>query len=280
MSATLAGELPVYELEILATEIAFEVRVNDLPALRLPVGRVQTTFDVNPYVEQGKNTLSVVVKPRVRGRDFSEHASCKVQLRRKPHPESDAAEVIGTLVFSGYGVNAVTGFAQSTGAAGGGPIEVERFGAKGILGFVLDPPFGPWAWSTAEKLIPTEQLRAEVLAELRRIHGLLARRDAATLMARCALQAADYQQAYYLPSLEQAYELLGISALLLDPTIEVDPFPDAILTLELLGGGRLVQLVDDDGNSPLRIRSTEVPEMRGRFNAVLCRTAQGWQIAR
>lgn len=280
MTAALEREMPVYELEILATEVAFEVRVNDQPVLRMPVGRVQTTFDVNPHVETGQNSLSLTVRPRTRGRDFSEHAACKVALRRRPHPESDVIEAIGTLVFSGYGTQAVTGFAQSTPAAGGGPVDVERFGARATLGFVLPSAFEPWGWTTTQALLPTEALRAEVLEEYKLIHGLLARHDGAALMAKCALQAADYQRAYYLPTLDDAHRLLGIAQLLSDPSVEVEPFPDSILTLELHGSRRLVELVDADAKSPLRLRSSDEPKMVGRFNAVLCKTGEGWQIAR
>lgn len=280
MSDSLARETPVFELEVIATDVAFEIRVNDLPVLRMPAGRIQTVFDVNPNVQEGENTLSLTVKPRTRGRDFSENASCKVELRRRPSPESEAAEAIGTLVFSGYGTGAVTGFAESTGAKGGGPVHVERFGARATLGFVAAVPFGPWGWAACAKLAPTEQLRAELTAEMHRIHGFLARKDGAALSRLCALQAADYQQAYYLPSLEEAHSLLGIGQLLSDPSIEIEPFPDSILTVEILGGGRLVQLVDDEGKSPLLLRSTDAPEMVGRFTCVLCRTDQGFQIAR
>lgn len=280
MSTLPARERTVYELEILATEVTFEVRVNDQPVLRIPAGRVQTAFDVNPYVQTGDNTLSLTVRPRSRGKDFSEHASCKVDLRRRSDPESDAVVTMGTLVFSGYGTNAVTGFAQSTPAAGGGPIQVERFGARGTMGFVLDSAFDPWAWTTADKLDPTEALRAEVLEEYRKIHALLVARDTAGLLSRCALQAADYQRAYYLSSLEEAQALLGIGQLLGDPSVSVEPFPDSILNLELHGDGRLVELVDAEGKSPLRLSSSDAPQMVGRFNCVLCRWGGAFQIAR
>lgn len=280
MSQSLALSTPVFELEVVATDVAFEIRVNDIPALRMPVGRVQTTFDVNPLVEDGPNTLSLTVKPRVRGKDFSEHASVRAELRVRPTPDSDMFDRIGTLIFSGYGVDAITGFADSTPARGGGPIDVERFGARATLGFQAAAPFAAWSWSTAERLSPTEQLRAELLAEMHRIHGHLARRDIAALSRLCALQAADYQRAYFLSSLEEAHRMLGIAQILSDPTLEVAPFPDSILTVELLGGGRLVQLVDAEGKSPLMLTSTESPQMVGRFTTLLCKTDQGFQIAR
>ena len=50
--------------------------------------------------------------------------------------------------------------------------------------------------------------------------------------------------------------------------------------VELLGGGRLIQLVDENGDSPLRLRVRSVPKMVGRFVCVFCRTAGGLRIAR
>lgn len=116
---------------------------------------------------------------------------------------------------------------------------------------------------------PDEQLRAELLAEMRRIHGLLVRRDGEALARLCALQARDYQRAYYLSSLDEAHRMLGLGQLLSDPSIEFEPFPDSILHVEILGGGRLVQLVDSEGKSPLLLRSSEAPEMVGHLGGAL-----------
>ncbi|MBK8258846.1 MAG: hypothetical protein IPK82_40080 [Polyangiaceae bacterium] len=270
----------VFEVEIVAAEVAFEVRVNDLPVLRAPLSRVQTRFDINPYVESGKNSLSLTVRPRTRGRDFSEHAACTVTLFQKPNPESEDATSIGTLHFSGYGHDAVTGFGQSVRPTGGDPIEVERFGAKATLTCDLETSFPPWSWSEAEKLTPTEALRAEILAEYHHVHALLAAKDLTGLSARCALQERDYQYAYYLNSAAEARKMLGIEQLVADQTIEAEPFPNTVLTLELLGNGRLVQLVEPDGKSPLRLRATDSPKMVGRFNCVFCKVGGGWQIVR
>lgn len=278
--SAIVTEAPVFELSVIATDVSFEIRVNDVPVLRMPVGRVQTVFDINPQIVDGDNALSLTVKPRTRGRDFSEHAACRVELRRRPHPDSETAEPIGALVFSGYGTGAVTGFAESASARGGGPVDVERFGARATLRFPVKSPFGEWEYTKCQKLAPTEDLRAELLAEMKRIHALLARRDGAALQALCELQAADYQRAYYLPSIQEARRFLGIDQLLADPGVEIEPFPDSILQVELLAGGRLVQLVDDDGKGCLRLRSTESPALSGRFTCILCKTARGYQIAR
>jgi len=275
-----APQVPVFELEVSAMDVTFEARVNDLPVLRMPAGSMHTIFDVNPYVQEGENALSLIVRPRAPGRDFSEHAACSLTVRRRPSPGAEEAQPLGTLAFTGFGAQPVTGFEESAPAAGDPPVEVERFGTKGTLSFLTDAPFGPWAWSSADKLAPSEQLRSEVLAQVRKVHALLAGRDGPKLAAWCALQAEDFQKAYGLSSLDHAHRLLGIAQLVADLSISVEPFPESILTLEILGGGRLVHLVDDEGKSPLTLRSKAVPKMLGRFNCVFCKTAAGWQIAR
>jgi hypothetical protein len=273
-SALKTPTVPVFELEVVAQDVTFEVRVNDVPVLRMPAGSLQTAFDVNPYVLDGDNSLSLTVRPEAPARDFSELSRCSLTVRRKTSPEAETGVTLATLAFTGYGPHPLTGFGLDA------PVQVERFGARGSVPFVTRTPFGPWAWASAAKLVPSERLRAEVLGEMRKAHALMAARDGAKLAAWCALQAQDFQRAYGLASLAEATRMLGVARFVGDPTISAEPFPDTILTLELLGGGRLVQLVDDDGKSPLMLRSIEAPAMVGRFNCVFCKTAAGWQIAR
>lgn len=271
-------EIPVYEIDISASNIAFEVRINDIPVLRLPAGRVRTAFDVNTCVVDGDNTVSLLLRPR--GRDFSPHAECSVEVRRRARPNAEEAEDLGTLTFSAEAVPAATGFDPSSPVEGCGPVQVERWGVRGTMKFVAEGAFGPWSFSEAEVLAPSEALRAEVLDAYRAIHALLSSRSAAKLTAWCALQIADLRRAYALPSEEHARRMLGIAQLLADPSISIDPFPGSLLGLEVVAGGRLVHLVDAEGKSPITLRSKDAPSAVGRFTCMLCKTGDGWQIAR
>lgn len=280
MTRAAPGERPVFEIALESAGIACEVRVNDVPVLRLPGGRVSTQFDVNPHVITGKNTLSLVVRPEQGEGDFGATAACSAELRRRRAADAEEAEVVAALVFDGVAGDVAAGFDRSPGHATEAPPVVSRMGTRATQSFDLVTPFPPWFWLSALKIEKTEAVRAEVLAEYRRIWRLLQARDVGALVQACALQARDYQEAYYLPTTTAANELLGVAQVIGDPDVEVEEFPEAALNLEILGGGRLAQLVDDEGRSPLRLRVRSASNLAARFNAVLCRAAGGWAIAR
>lgn len=274
------GDGPVFELEVQATLLRVELRVNDVPVLRLPGGHVTTIFDVNPHVITGQNALSLIVRPERRGQEFDRHASCWVSFRRRPSVNDPQAERLATLVFEGPGANAATGFEKSPGYGTVTPPVLEPRGLRATQTFDLDTPFAPWTWMTAPPITVTESVRSELLIAMRRVHALMKARDIPGLTRECEQQARDWQQAYYLPSEEAAMRLLGVPQTFADGDVEVEDFPDGHFEVELLGGGRLIQLVDENGDSPLRLRVRSVPKMVGRFVCVFCRGAGGFRIAR
>jgi hypothetical protein len=262
---------PYYGITIMSHDVASEIRVNDVPVLRLPGSHVETSFDVNPFMQAGPNTLSVHVRPSAGAASFGAQASCSAELVVKPDRKSEDATPLAKLAFE-------VGLAPSQ-FVGGTPT-VQAGPTSASVSFDHAAPFGPWSWAQATELNATEALRAEVLATYRQIHQLLVARDSATLLRACDGQARDFQAAYGLPDLASAQRMLGISETLSDPNISIEDFPPEILTLELLGGRRLVQLVDALGKSPLRLRLGKDSAMVGRFNVVLCRMGSTWMIAR
>lgn len=264
---------PYYGISIVNHDLSLEVRVNDVPVLRLPGGHVETSFDVNPYMQSGANALSLHVRPPAGSDGFGARSSCSAELVVAPEPKSDDRTQLARLAFEAP--QGPTGFEAS------GPSTVVSPGPLiATQTFDHAAPFGPWSWSSATELRATEALRAEVLATYRHIHQLLVARDVNTLLRACDGQARDWQVAYGLPDLPTAQRRLGIAETLSDANVSIEDFPDDVLTLELLGGNRLVQLVDGAGKSPLRLRMASNADMVGRFNVVLCRTGSTWMIAR
>lgn len=274
------GDGPVFELVVEATELRVELRVNDVPVLRLPGGKVSTVFDVNPQVVTGENTLSLIARPPRRGQEWSPHATCSVSLRRRPAVKDERAETLATLVFDGQGANASNGFERSPGYATEIPPSVEPFGVQATQRVLLETPFSPWSWMTAPPMEVTESLRSELFTAYQRVHRMMRARDIAGLAAECAHQAEDWQQAYYLPDHASAVRLLGLPQTFSDPDVEVADFPDTHLEVQLLGHGRLIQLVDANGDAPLLLHVRGVKNMTGRFVAIFCRTAGGLRMAR
>lgn len=275
-----SGDGPVFELAVKATEIRLELRVNDVPVLRLAGGQASTVFDVNPHVINGENTLTMIVRPLQRGEEFRRHASAEVTFHKRLSVSDQTIEPLATLVFEGPGANAATGFEKSPGYATVIPPVLEPMGLRAIQKFEVSAPFAPWSWMTAPPIVVTESLRSELFTAVRRVHALMKARDIAGLSRECEHQAADWQQAYYLPSEAAAIRMLGVPQTFADQDVSVEDLPDGHFEVELLGGGRLIQLVDHNGDSPLRLRVRSVPKMVGRFVCVFCRTAGGLRIAR
>lgn len=271
MSAT-----PYYQLAVTAHDVRCEIRLNDVPVLRLPGGHVETAFDVNPYVLAGANLLSLRVSEAEDKASYSPASAVSVRLGVRDAVEAprESTRELAALRFAAPGDDP-----DAFEASPNDP-EVTIRGFEGSTTVDLDVPFGPWFWLASPELEPTEALRAEVMAMYRRMHAMLDARDATALQQGCARQAEDWQMAYGLPDLDAAQRMLGIAETLADPDVAVEPFPDAALTMELLGDRRLVQLVDDEGHSPLRLRMRSSDDMIGRFNVVLCRAGGGWVIAR
>ncbi len=266
--------VPYYGIAVANHDLAVEIRVNDLPVLRLPGGHVETRFDVNPYIQAGPNTLSLAVRAPADSPGFGPRSRCAVELVVKDAPQAEAATPLASLVFEAP-TGAASGFEPSPGAPA-----VELTGLRAIQRFDHAAPFGPWSWADAPELAATEAVRAEVLAFYRQVHALLVARDLPALLRLCEGQARDWQVAYGLPDLATAQRLLRIAETLADPDVGVEDVPEEVLTLELLGERRLVQLVDGEGKSPLRLRMASNPDLRGRFNVVLARAGASWAIAR
>ncbi|MCA9654372.1 MAG: hypothetical protein KC501_30910 [Myxococcales bacterium] len=50
--------------------------------------------------------------------------------------------------------------------------------------------------------------------------------------------------------------------------------------LQILGFGRLARLVDEQGRDPIVLTVAGVPNMTGRFTALLCRRNGAWTMIR
>lgn len=271
---------PIFNLSVESVNVISEIRVNDIPVLRLPGGVMRMEFDVNPYVMTGTNTLTLIVRPNHHGEFFGDQASARVSLRRKFTPQDESFDTLATLDFNGPRGDVAHGFEQSPGYVTTNAPVIERLGLRATQSFELQTPFPAWCFANTPKFERTESLRAELLDTYRYVHSLLVARDIQALESACVMQARDYQAAYGLPDLQAAYKVLSIAQFISDPDIVIEDFPASILDVELLAQGRLVQLVDAEGKSPLRLSVHSAPELSGRFNVVFTRTMRGLAIAR
>jgi len=274
---------PVYEVAVQTSGLDLEVRVNDVPVMRVPGGHVETGFDVNPHVVTGINQLGVIVRPPAKTGQYEPAATCTITLRVRDAPGSSIVEERGTLRFAVPQIEADTAFEGSTTPEGAEPVVEVAAGdvVRARIQVMLATPFAPWSWLQADMLTDTTDTFDEVLDQTKALWSLIQAKDVPALEAACAEQAGDWQTAYYLPDEATGQQMLGVSKTLGDPDVVPMPFPDPDgLSLQILGFGRLAQIVDADGKGPITLSVKNVATMTGRFNVILCRRDGAWTMIR
>lgn len=95
--------VPLYEVSVQVSGLDAEIRVNDVPVMRVPGGHVETKLDVNPHVVTGMNHLGMVVQPSAELGHYPTGARAEITLRVLPVAGQPMAETTvpqgGTLIF-------------------------------------------------------------------------------------------------------------------------------------------------------------------------------------
>lgn len=274
---------PVFEVAVNTSGLDLEVRVNDVPVMRVPGGHVESTFDVNPHVVTGINQLGAIVRPPAKTGQYPPQGQCRVELRVRDTPGGSVVDERGALVFAVAEIEADAAFSGSHTPEGTEPMVQVGAGdvVRARIEVQLRTPFAPWSWLGADMLTDTPQTFDAVLDQTRALWDLIQAQDVPALEAASAEQARDWQTAYYLPDESAGQQMLGIARTLGDPDVVPMPFPDpGSLSLEILGFGRLAQLVDDRGKGPITLSVKGVPAMTGRFNVLLCKRDEAWAMIR
>lgn len=274
---------PVYEIAVNTSGIDLEIRVNDVPVLRVPGGHVETTFDVNPQVVTGINQLGAIVRPPAKTGEYHPQGQCTIELRVRDAPGGAVVDDRGSLSFSVSEIEADAAFSGSRTPEGAEPVVAVGTGdvVQARIPVMLQTPFAPWSWLSADILTDEPETFAAVLDETKKLWSLIQAKDVPALQAAAAEQARDWQAAYYLPDEASGQRMLGIADTLGDPDVVPNPLPDeGALSLQILGFGRLAQLVDEHGKGPISLSVKGAPQMTGRFVALLCRRDGAWTMIR
>ncbi len=237
-----------------------EIRVNDIPVFATDVSTSRVDFEVplNPLVFTGENSLVVKILP-AQASDQSPsygldnaHVECSVTLCRRPYArEMTERTALASIVFRG---GDPTGFgASSLEGDGAGPLQHVYEPAQHALAartVVMQTPFPEWRWVRAPAIEPTSVTFRELLAENQRFWNALRNRDTAELRAIMAVNARELQSAYYLPTLDDAWRVIGIEELMRNPEAQLKPMPTDVKA-EIFANGRMARVVTDDGASPI-----------------------------
>jgi len=274
---------PVFEISVTTSGLDLEVRMNDVPVMRVSGGHVESTFDVNPHVVTGMNHLGAIVRPSAKTGQYLPAAQATIVLRVRDAPGGRVVEDRGTLVFAAPELQAGTAFSGSSTPEGAQPVVQVGVGdvVRARIPVALMTPFPPWSWLSADTLTDEPATFDAVLDQTRALWSAIQAKDVPTLEAAAAAQAKDWRLAYYLPDEATAQRMLGVAQTLGDPDVQAQPFPDpGALSLELLGFGKLAHLVDAEGKGPITLGVKGNPRMTGRFTAIFCRHGDAWTMIR
>lgn len=306
------SDQPVFKLGIDAASCRFEVRLNDIPILASDAALpFDVEFPVSEWIVRGPNRLAVLVqpaavwdddgneRPELEAFDAAESA-LRLTLWVKPNgaPRSQR-QAITTMQFVAREVDPP--MQGHEGSAAGGRLDSRReFRLDDAVGDVLvseltferddDPPhdvfmfrdiglrspFAPWSWLRGDRIEDDDDTRDALVAEYRRVWGLLLARDTAAIEQLQRTKAAEYQAAYYLDA-AQLRDAMPLADLMQSEELRLQPLGEDV-ELRVFGDGRLAKLVDEDGDSPVVfVRDGEV----GYFvELTYCRAQGAWQLVR
>lgn len=315
MTIELADQ-PVFKLGIDAGSCRFEVRLNDVPIMASDMALpYDVEFPVSEWIVHGPNRLAAVVEPPpVFDEDGEEVEALErfdprqsalrltLSVKRNGAP-SQQRQTVTTMEFAARsGVTRREDVEQAfEGSAPGGRLDSRR-------GFVRDDtqwdvivsgvdfevddepphgvfmrrdigmasPFPQWAWLSGQSIKDDDATRYALLAEYRRVWGLLQARDVAAVERLFSLKATEYRAAYYLDD-AQLRDALPVVDLMQSDELTLQPF-DSDVDLEVFGDGRMARLVDEEGDSPLLLVSAE--GVAYYVGLTYCRIDGRWQLVR
>ncbi len=276
-------ERPYYTLEIQSAGCQYDVRVNDVSIARDTEGLASTTeYPVSQYVLTGENAVSLRLKARDGGAEFSERSRCRATLFCREDGASQAArERLTSLEFTGAAARTGRGVEPSPDLPDQPPPTAETADDGAVLArrvVTLETPFPQWLWLTAQPLEATPDTRRQLEAVYRQLWGLLRTDQRDALNTLSSVKAQELSAAYYLTP-AQARAWVGFEPMLDDPEAVLDELDFDGLELEIFGQGRLAHLADEEGDGPIVF--TDKDQTIGRYiRTSFCRTPSGWTLIR
>lgn len=203
---TVPESKPMYTVSIEAHNVAYELRVNDIPVLNsgTDASGELSGYPINPWLINGKNTVSVrLLKVENSTTDPNDPKWCKVVVSG-PHPMGKPGP---TLVEVQVKPAPKTGPDRSS----------SREGSFSVALTYPNP-----VWATSAKIGKDAATQKLILDQFREFHRLLTKKDLDGVMQFSAVKTREFSQAIYDPSYEasqkkdfkaqfaSAGELLGI----------------------------------------------------------------------
>jgi len=260
---------PYFTIQLSATGFEYDLRVNDVP-LDKGAGSVEVELPLNQWVFSGTNHLSA----RLFGPEFSEGASLRAEVftRQSGTPESTREALAKFSLNLVNGVPCLSDVDEENITTEAKLIQENKNEWKAELTFELETPFKRWLWLDGASIDMDEATHRSLLVAYHDFWRRLNAKDmegVATAMHDAALENLE---AYYLTSLKESLADLEIEDLITDPTVQLAPFEDLELQLEIFGNKRLARLVEKGGESPIKFLQQG---MTIHVDMMFCRTSSG-----
>ena len=242
LEVTLPVLKPMYTVSIEARNVAFELRVNDIPVMRNEndASTAMSGYPINPWLVGGRNIVSVRILPVEESTtDPNDPKYCRVVVSgpkdgATPGPVLARVEVKPTT---------------TPGPDRSSPTE-------GSFSVVLGYP-AP-AWATATKIGKDAATQALILDRYREFHRLLGKKDLDGVMQFSAAKFTEFSQAMDDPtfassrkeSFEEQFAKPG-------ELIDIDAQAKNGLRYEYFFGDRLVSIKNDEDDSIIQFYGSE-----------------------
>lgn len=274
-------EQPIFSVLIRSVGCWYDVRVNDIPVNRhRELGNVTLDVPASTSVFTGDNVLTAVVESdEPEEGKFNADARCEVSLCiRELEGDPRQREMVDGIVFRAADIEPEggSGVESSPNMDGEHTPEAERLDETTVRVtrvIPLETPFAPWAWLSAPPVGEEDQAKAQLIIACRKFHSVLAEKNADAVTELTRTKAHEFGIAYYGDD-EEGHEFIEFRQKMSDPDLELWPFEDDELTLEVLADGRMARLLTYRGTGPIIYKVKDQP-IASYMNTVYCRDKKG-----
>ena len=232
---------PMYTVRIEARNVAYELRVNDIPVLTVTedASSVIAGYPINPWLISGRNTVQVRILPVENSTtDPADPKFCQV-------------------VISGPMEGGKPGAALASVEARPGVSEAGRSPSKEASFSVVLPWPAP-AWATSAKIGRDAPTQALILAQYREFHRLLAKKDLDGVMRFSAAKFKEFSHSMddptFVPSRRKAFEEQFATP---GKLIDIDEQAKNGLRFEYYFDDRLVSIKNDEDDSIIQFYGSD-----------------------
>jgi hypothetical protein len=251
-------ESPAYVLEIICENVDADVRLNDWIAYRARDPRRRAAqVKLNAWLLEGDNELTVGLIP------LDEELTFELRFYKTEHGTFSGDDQL--LLYYRWTAD------ESPLALDGTPTRV--FSHR----FTLESAFGPWSWEQSQSYMPNDRPLIEALVTA--IHHALVERRAGDVVRLLSIKLDEMARSVGLdPAEHREQQHRVIAEQLSSPELRVGELELDKLQLRSSAGGRLVDVLDDNGDpAPLKLWVGDMPSHLG---LAVSHVAGRWKVVR